>query len=105
MTDGSEGSAAQDEIVLDLVGLNCPLPVLKSRRALAGMAPGARLRVLASDPMSAIDLPHMCRQDGHRLVAQSRDGGRLIFVIACGPAQENEPEKPVIDSGLSIIAD
>ncbi len=84
MRDDGEGAAAKDEIVLDLVGLNCPLPVLKSRKALAGLTQGARLRVLASDPMSAIDLPHMCAQDGHRLLAQSREGDRLIFVIERG---------------------
>lgn len=72
------------ETVLDLVGLLCPLPVLKSRRALAGMAPGARLRVVSSDPMSAIDVPHMCNQDGHRLIEQTRDDNRLTFLIERG---------------------
>lgn len=72
------------ETVLDLVGLLCPLPVLKSRRALAAMAAGTRLRVISSDPMSAIDVPHMCRQDGHRLVDQTRDGNRLTFLIERG---------------------
>lgn len=78
---------------LDLVGLNCPLPVLKSRRALAGMPPGARLEVVASDPMSAIDIPHMCAEDDHRLLAQRRDDARLVFLIERG-AQEKRPEKP-----------
>jgi len=72
------------DVVLDLVGLLCPLPVLKSRRALAGMAAGARLRVISSDPMSAIDVPHMCNQDGHRLVDRTQDGNRLIFLIERG---------------------
>lgn len=84
MRNDGEAATAADEIVLDLVGLNCPLPVLKSRKALAGLTQGTRLRVLASDPMSAIDLPHMCNQDGHRLLAQSREGDRLIFVIERG---------------------
>ena len=78
---------------LDLVGLNCPLPVLKSRRALAGMAPGALLEVTASDPMSEIDIPHMCAEDGHRLLEQRREGARAVFLIARG-AQEKRPEKP-----------
>jgi len=79
---------------LDLVGLNCPLPVLKSRRALAGMAPGARLEVTASDPMSEIDIPHMCAEDGHRLVEQRREGASAVFLIERGPDQEKRPEKP-----------
>lgn len=103
MADGGEGA---DEVLLDLIGLLCPLPVLKSRRALKGMAPGARLRVVATDPMAAIDLPHMVAEDGHRLIETTRDGARLGFVIERGPSrdQEKAPEKPEIDSGLSSIA-
>jgi tRNA 2-thiouridine synthesizing protein A len=81
---------------LDLVGLRCPLPVLKSRRALAGLAPGARLEVVTSDPLASIDLPNMCREDGHRLVSMETDGGRARFLIECGGAQEKPPEKPEI---------
>jgi tRNA 2-thiouridine synthesizing protein A len=69
---------------LDCVGLLCPLPVLKTRRALRGLPPGARLTVSATDPMAAIDIPHMCMSDGHVLVAQRRDGDTQVFVIARG---------------------
>lgn len=93
--------ASEGTIELDLIGLLCPLPVLKSRRALQGLAPGALLVVAASDPMAAIDIPHMCAQDGHRLVESRQDGRRLVFVIERGdpaaradPAQEKVPEKP-----------
>ena len=79
---------------LDLVGLLCPLPVLKSRKALARMRPGERLTVIASDPLAAIDIPHMCVEDGHRLVEQRREGTRTIFLIERGAGQENRPEKP-----------
>jgi tRNA 2-thiouridine synthesizing protein A len=72
------------ETLLDLRGLNCPLPVLKSRRALAKMPPGTRLRALATDPMSAIDIPHMCNEDGHRLLSASEVEGRLEFLIERG---------------------
>ena len=84
----------EETIRLDLVGLNCPLPVLKSRRALARLMPGARLEVLTSDPLAAIDIPHMCAEDGHRLVEQRREGTRTIFLIERGAGQENRPEKP-----------
>ena len=66
---------------LDLRRLKCPLPVLKSRRALAALASGDRLRVIADDPMAAIDIPHMCNQDGHRLIDQTSEDGRLVFLI------------------------
>ena len=52
-----------DEI--DARGLLCPLPVLRARKRLIGMAPGQVLRLLASDPMAAIDLPHFCAEAGH----------------------------------------
>jgi len=79
---------------LDLVGVNCPLPVLKSRRALARLAPGARLEVIASDPLAAIDIPHMCAEDGHRLLDRRTEGGRLVFLIERGADQGKRPEKP-----------
>ena len=74
-------STPAPETHLDLRGLNCPLPVLKTRRALAKMPKGTRLRVLASDPMSAIDIPHMCNEDGHRLVSFGKTEGELEFLI------------------------
>ncbi|NBN65488.1 sulfurtransferase TusA family protein [Pannonibacter tanglangensis] len=69
------------DTVLDLRGLKCPLPVLRTRQALRQQAAGARLVVEATDPMSAIDIPHMCNEDGHRLVAQVRDGELIRFTI------------------------
>ena len=69
---------------LDLRGLNCPLPVLKAGKALFGLAPGDLLVVEATDPMAAIDIPHFCRQKGHRLVDQTTDGAVLRFTIAKG---------------------
>jgi tRNA 2-thiouridine synthesizing protein A len=72
------------EADLDCIGLNCPLPVLRTRRRLAGLRPGDRLTVVATDPMAAIDIPHLCASDGHRLEASRRDGDRLVFVIRRG---------------------
>ncbi len=74
---------------LDAIGLDCPLPVLKARKVLGAMRPGARLVVLASDPMAAIDIPHLCHQDGHLLVEKSETaaaGGLRIlrFVVERG---------------------
>jgi tRNA 2-thiouridine synthesizing protein A len=69
---------------LDTSGLACPLPVLKARKALLGMAPGQRLIVIATDPMAAIDLPHFCNESGHRLIAQAQDGVALRFLVERG---------------------
>jgi tRNA 2-thiouridine synthesizing protein A len=69
------------ENTLDLSGLLCPLPVLKARKRLEGMAPGTILKVIATDPMSAIDMPHFCNEQGHSLLEHRRDGDTLIFRI------------------------
>ncbi len=53
----------------DAAGLKCPLPVLRARRALAFLPPGAVLRLCATDPMAAIDVPHFCAEAGHALLA------------------------------------
>ena len=69
---------------LDLRGLNCPLPVLKAGKALLDLKPGDLLVVEATDPMAAIDIPHFCRQKGHRLVDQTTEDAVLRFTIAKG---------------------
>ena len=67
---------------LDTRGLLCPLPVLKARKRLKALAPGACLKVLADDPAARVDFPHFCTEQGHELVSE-RDGpdGVLEFVI------------------------
>lgn len=71
----------QPEITLDVSGLLCPLPVLRARKALERMQAGQVLRVIATDPMSAIDMPHFCNEQGHTLLGQTGDGEALIFRI------------------------
>ena len=63
------------EEVLDLRGLKCPLPALLAKKALARLGPGTVLKVLADDPMSVVDIPHMCHSEGHAVNGvASRDG-------------------------------
>ena len=69
------------ENTLDLSGLLCPLPVLRARKRLQAMPSGSVLKVIATDPMSAIDMPHFCNEQGHALLEQRRDGDALIFRI------------------------
>lgn len=66
---------------LDVVGLKCPLPVLKARKALAGLAPGALLEVVTSDPGAVQDFEAFCLATGHRLVGQSAAAGVQRFLI------------------------
>jgi tRNA 2-thiouridine synthesizing protein A len=69
------------ETILNLRGLKCPLPALRARKALQSIAPGSLLIVECTDPMSAIDIPHMVLQAGDVLEAQMRDGDVLSFHI------------------------
>lgn len=54
--------------IYDLKGLNCPMPVLKARKRLAGMPPGSRIWLETTDPLALIDIPALCSRDAHRLV-------------------------------------
>lgn len=69
---------------LDLKGLNCPLPVLKTGKALRTLAAGDTLIVEATDPMAAIDIPHFCREEGHLLAREEKEEGVLRFTIIRG---------------------
>ena len=69
------------ETTLDLSGLLCPLPVLKARKRLNEMPSGAVLVVIATDPMTAIDIPHFCNEQGHQLLEQSKSEQSFRFVI------------------------
>ena len=66
---------------LDLTGLKCPLPALKTRKALRGIRPGERLEVRCTDPLASIDIPNLINETGDRLEATERDGDHIIFVI------------------------
>jgi tRNA 2-thiouridine synthesizing protein A len=66
---------------LDTKGLACPLPILKTRKALSELSKGARLEVLATDPGSVPDFTAFCETTGHRLLEKSEAGGVYRFVI------------------------
>lgn len=69
------------ELLLDVRGLACPLPVLKLRKALQGLAPGQRVRVEATDPMAAIDIPHYLAESGDRLISTAQEADRGVYVV------------------------
>jgi tRNA 2-thiouridine synthesizing protein A len=66
---------------LDLAGLKCPLPALKTRKALGAIKPGDRLEVHCTDPLSTIDIPNLISETGDRIENTARDGDRIIFLI------------------------
>jgi tRNA 2-thiouridine synthesizing protein A len=69
------------EQVLDAKGLNCPLPILKARKALKDLPTGAMLRVLATDPGSVADFQAFCRTTGNDLLESKQDGETYNFLI------------------------
>jgi tRNA 2-thiouridine synthesizing protein A len=69
------------EILVDARGHRCPVPTLKLRRALAAAADGARLRLIADDPMARIDVPHFLIEIGAQLASVDEQNGALSFRI------------------------
>jgi tRNA 2-thiouridine synthesizing protein A len=78
----TQPATAEAAATLDTIGLLCPLPVLKARRALKPLAPGAVLEVLATDPGAVKDFEHFCRTTGCELLESFEEpGGVLRFRI------------------------
>jgi tRNA 2-thiouridine synthesizing protein A len=66
---------------LDAKGLNCPLPILKAKKALGTLPPGGTLEVLATDPGAVKDFEAFSRTTGHELVESSTEGNVFRFVL------------------------
>lgn len=66
---------------LDASGLKCPLPVLKAKKALKGMADGSTLRIIATDPGAMRDFGHFCEATGDELLLAQEADGVLTFLI------------------------
>ena len=77
MNDGRESA-------LDLRGLKCPLPVLRTRKHMRDLASGSLIRIETTDPLAVIDIPHYCREDGHQLLESTAVEGGHVFVIEKG---------------------
>ena len=70
---------------LDLCGLDCPLPILRTKQALRDMAVGERVRVHATDPHAVIDFQGFCDTTSHRLLSKTQDQAVYTFCIERGP--------------------
>jgi len=66
---------------LDLTGLKCPLPALKTRKALKALKPGDLLEVHCTDPLSVIDIPNLIRETGDKVEITQRAEGQIVFLI------------------------
>ncbi|CUH39118.1 Sulfurtransferase TusA [Jannaschia seosinensis] len=56
------------DLEIDALGLLCPLPVLRLRKRIKGLARGSTVRLLADDPAAHVDVPHFCAEAGHEFV-------------------------------------
>jgi tRNA 2-thiouridine synthesizing protein A len=78
---------------LDLTGLKCPLPALKTRKALKSLQPGDMLEVHCTDPLSVIDIPALIGETGDRVEITERTEQRIVFLI------EKQSSHPSADIG------
>ena len=67
--------------VLDVKGLNCPLPILRAKKAIKDMGQGETIQVVATDPGSVKDFEAFCRQTGNTLESSSEESGVYTFNI------------------------
>ncbi len=66
---------------LDASGLNCPLPILRAKKSLAGMEAGQVLHIIATDPGSVKDFEAFAKQTGNELMESKEEGGKFVFLI------------------------
>ena len=74
-------TTAMTETILDAKGLNCPLPILRAKKAMKDVPAGGVLKVLATDPGAVKDFEAFCRATGHQLLNSKQDGAVYIFNI------------------------
>lgn len=69
---------------LDTKGMNCPLPILKTKKAMKDLAPGETLEVLSTDPGSVKDMEAFCKSTGNKLLSSNDNGGVFTYEIEKG---------------------
>ena len=70
--------------ILDTRGLRCPLPVIKAEAKLRKMQVGEQLKVIADDPLAAVDIPHFCQEAGHHVVEEDSAEEICVFLVTAG---------------------
>jgi tRNA 2-thiouridine synthesizing protein A len=66
---------------LDASGLNCPLPILRAKKAIGQLSTGQTLRIVATDPGSVKDFDAFCNQTGNELIESGEEAGKFVFLI------------------------
>ncbi|MBA2690848.1 MAG: sulfurtransferase TusA family protein [Burkholderiales bacterium] len=66
---------------LDARGLNCPLPILRTKKSLAGMQAGEVLKIIATDPGAVKDFQAFAKQTGHELISSDKNDNEFIFFL------------------------
>lgn len=79
--------------ILDVIGLNCPMPLLKAKKALNEMEPLAQLKVLATDPGSVRDFDVFTRQSGNSLLDSGESDGTYYYLIQKKADTSKNPEQ------------
>ena len=79
---GYPATMSSDEILVDARGHRCPVPTLRLRKALAQAPAGARVRLLADDPMARIDVPHFAGEIGAEILSRDEAEGAFSFLVA-----------------------
>ena len=69
------------DLVLDTKGLNCPLPILKTKKSLREVPVGGTIEILATDPAANADFSAFCRTTGHKLLESSQEGEVYKFLL------------------------
>jgi len=72
---------ADADQVLDCSGLNCPLPVLKTKKAVDSMTVGQVLQMISTDPGSQNDITAWCKRTNNELLGSANEGGKFIYSI------------------------
>ena len=66
---------------LDATGLNCPLPILRAKKAINGLEGGQTLKIISTDPGSVKDFEAFCKQTGNELLSSGEEDGKFLFMI------------------------
>jgi len=69
------------DALLDAKGLNCPLPILRAKKAISDLTSGQVLKIIATDPGSVKDFEAFCKQTGNTLISSAEAGGAFEFMI------------------------
>ena len=87
MSAPDEAATAPDPVAeIDARHLLCPLPVLRLRKALMALPPGARVALVATDPAAVLDVPHFCAESGHVLISVRETApGQTEYTVERGP--------------------